>query len=108
MIDLEIFLYHAGFQAFNKMWCFTFWCSLQPPEESSFLAGIFAGTKITPDVLVQTLKLEEQPHVSASPTPGQKGKICYEIDWQTHSLCDRWELLFHDLGDITWFDYVKM
>ncbi|TWW64230.1 ribosome biogenesis protein SLX9 homolog isoform X2 [Takifugu rubripes] len=44
----------------------------KPPEESSFLAGIFAGTKITPDVLVQTLKLEEQPHVSASPTPGQK------------------------------------
>lgn len=49
--------------------------TLQPPEESTFPTGIFAGTKITPDVLVQTLKLDEQPRVSASPTPIQKGRL---------------------------------
>lgn len=46
----------------------------QPPGESAFPTGIFAGTKITPGELVQTLKLEEPPRVSASPTPVQKGK----------------------------------
>lgn len=46
----------------------------QPPGESAFPTEIFAGTKITPDALVQTLKLEEPPYVSTSPTPVQKGK----------------------------------
>ncbi|CAG06648.1 unnamed protein product [Tetraodon nigroviridis] len=44
----------------------------KPPGESVFPTGIFAGTKITPDDLVQTLKLEEPPLVSASPAPAQK------------------------------------
>lgn len=44
----------------------------KPPGESAFPTGIFAGTKITPDALVQTLKLEEPPRVSASPTPVHK------------------------------------
>ncbi|XP_028254349.1 ribosome biogenesis protein SLX9 homolog [Parambassis ranga] len=39
-------------------------------SETSFPSGIFAGTKISPEALVQTLKFEEPPHV---PTPAKKG-----------------------------------
>lgn len=42
----------------------------QAAAESSFPSGIFAGTKITPEALVQTLKFEEPPDV---PIPAQKG-----------------------------------
>ncbi|XP_035478160.1 protein FAM207A [Scophthalmus maximus] len=42
----------------------------RPLAESSFPAGIFAGTKITPEALVQTLKFEEAPD---TPTPCRKG-----------------------------------
>lgn len=38
--------------------------------QSSFPSGIFAGTKISPEALVQTLKFEEPPDV---PTPAKKG-----------------------------------
>ncbi|XP_044043992.1 protein FAM207A isoform X2 [Siniperca chuatsi] len=41
----------------------------QALAESSFPTGIFAGTKITPEALVQTLKFEEPPEV---PTPAKK------------------------------------
>lgn len=78
-------MYHVVFQVLNKMWCFTCLCFSsceQPPGESAFPTGIFAGTKITPDTLVQTLKLEEPPCVSASPTPAQKGKSPNQIDAQ--------------------------
>ncbi|XP_023282852.1 protein FAM207A [Seriola lalandi dorsalis] len=40
--------------------------------ESSFPTGIFAGTKITPEALVQTLKCEESPDVPV-PVPAKKG-----------------------------------
>lgn len=46
----------------------------QLPGEGAFPTGIFAGTEITPDALVQTLKLEEPLRVSAAPTPVHKGK----------------------------------
>lgn len=54
--------------------------TLQPPGEGAFPTGIFAGTKITPDALVQTLKLEEPPRLFTSPTPVQKGRTCSEMD----------------------------
>uniref|UniRef100_A0A4W6C7E0 Uncharacterized protein n=1 Tax=Lates calcarifer TaxID=8187 RepID=A0A4W6C7E0_LATCA len=39
----------------------------QAPTESSFPSGIFAGTKITPEALVQTLNFEETPDVPIHP-----------------------------------------
>lgn len=48
----------------------------QVAAESSFPSGIFAGTKITPEALVQTLKFEEPPDV---PIPAQKGKTCSSL-----------------------------
>lgn len=42
----------------------------QPLGEISFPSGIFAGTRITPEALVQTLKFEDPPDV---PIPAQKG-----------------------------------
>ncbi|XP_039979064.1 protein FAM207A isoform X1 [Xiphias gladius] len=42
----------------------------QALAESSFPTGIFAGTKITPEALVQTLKFEETPDVTI---PAKKG-----------------------------------
>ncbi|XP_068446453.1 ribosome biogenesis protein SLX9 homolog [Clinocottus analis] len=42
----------------------------QPVGEISFPSGIFAGTRITPEALVQTLKFEDPPDV---PIPAQKG-----------------------------------
>ncbi|XP_008288263.1 protein FAM207A-like [Stegastes partitus] len=38
--------------------------------KSSFPSGIFSGTKISPEALVQTLKFEEPPDV---PAPAKKG-----------------------------------
>lgn len=60
--------------------------SCQAAADSSFPSGIFAGTKITPEALVQTLKFEEPPDV---PIPAQKGKTC-------SSLCDNPPLPFND------------
>ncbi|XP_028996737.1 protein FAM207A [Betta splendens] len=42
----------------------------QVQKGNTFPTGIFAGTKISPDVLVQTLKIEENPQ---TPEPSSKG-----------------------------------
>lgn len=45
-----------------------------PPQvlvQSSLPSSIFAGTKISPEALVQTLKFEELPHVAL---PSKKGE----------------------------------
>ncbi|XP_034407863.1 protein FAM207A [Cyclopterus lumpus] len=42
----------------------------QPLGEICFPSGIFAGTRITPEALVQTLKFEDPPD---APLPAQKG-----------------------------------
>ncbi|XP_033955239.1 ribosome biogenesis protein SLX9 homolog [Pseudochaenichthys georgianus] len=42
--------------------------------QSSFPSGIFSGTHISPEALVQTLKLEEAPHVpEPAPAPAKTG-----------------------------------
>ncbi|XP_018535698.1 protein FAM207A [Lates calcarifer] len=46
----------------------------QAPTESSFPSGIFAGTKITPEALVQTLNFEETPDVPIHPKKGPEEK----------------------------------
>ncbi|XP_019959400.1 ribosome biogenesis protein SLX9 homolog [Paralichthys olivaceus] len=46
------------------------WTGNQPLAESHFPTGIFAGTKITPEALVQTLKCKETPD---TPKLGREG-----------------------------------
>lgn len=43
----------------------------QVPFQSSLPSSIFAGTKISPEALVQTLKFEEHPQVVL---PSKKGE----------------------------------
>uniref|UniRef100_A0A8C9XAT5 Uncharacterized protein n=1 Tax=Sander lucioperca TaxID=283035 RepID=A0A8C9XAT5_SANLU len=48
--------------------------SPNPPDSICFPSGIFAGTKITPDALRQSLQFEEKaPHV---PAAAEKGNNC--------------------------------
>uniref|UniRef100_A0A673A6Z1 Family with sequence similarity 207 member A n=1 Tax=Sphaeramia orbicularis TaxID=375764 RepID=A0A673A6Z1_9TELE len=47
-------------------------CVYRPQVHNSFPTGIFAGTKITPEALVQTLKLEQPPDV---PVPPEEKKV---------------------------------
>lgn len=49
-------------------------CSPQFQAPASFPSGIFAGTKIAPEVLVQSLKFEEPLDVSTAAKKGEKSQ----------------------------------
>uniref|UniRef100_UPI0037E87284 ribosome biogenesis protein SLX9 homolog n=1 Tax=Semicossyphus pulcher TaxID=241346 RepID=UPI0037E87284 len=69
----------------------------QAAAESSFPAGIFAGTKITPEVLVQTLTFEEPPDV---PTPAQKGPEERKLKSKKEKMKERRERWLNKISSI--------
>ncbi|XP_035533886.1 protein FAM207A [Morone saxatilis] len=64
---------------------------------SSFPSGIFAGTKITPEALVQTLKFEEPPDV---PTPAQKGTEEKKVKPKKEKMKERRERWLNKISSI--------
>ncbi|KAM9334080.1 ribosome biogenesis protein SLX9 homolog [Symphorus nematophorus] len=64
---------------------------------SSFPTGIFAGTKITPEALVQTLKFEEAPDV---PTPAQKGPEEKKVKSKKEKMKERRERWLNKISSI--------
>lgn len=75
MLKYMFWFLKSKLKALECKQCFVF-TFLQAVAASSFPAGIFAGTKISPEALKQTLKFEEPPDV---PTPAQKGNIIFVI-----------------------------
>uniref|UniRef100_A0A3Q3FVJ5 SLX9 ribosome biogenesis factor n=1 Tax=Labrus bergylta TaxID=56723 RepID=A0A3Q3FVJ5_9LABR len=76
--------------------------SIKPPllenkRKSSFPAGIFAGTKITPENLVQTLKFEDPPDV---PTPVQKGPEERKLKSKKEKMKERRDRWLHKISSI--------
>ncbi|XP_060888414.1 protein FAM207A [Labrus mixtus] len=69
----------------------------QTLAESSFPAGIFAGTKITPENLVQTLKFEDPPDV---PTPVQKGPEERKLKSKKEKMKERRDRWLHKISSI--------
>uniref|UniRef100_A0A8C9XBY0 Family with sequence similarity 207 member A n=2 Tax=Sander lucioperca TaxID=283035 RepID=A0A8C9XBY0_SANLU len=63
----------------------------QAPAESCFPSGIFAGTKITPDALRQSLQFEEKaPHVPAAAEKGPEEKKVKTKKEKMKERRDRW------------------
>ncbi|XP_044043991.1 protein FAM207A isoform X1 [Siniperca chuatsi] len=69
----------------------------QALAESSFPTGIFAGTKITPEALVQTLKFEEPPEV---PTPAKKGPEEKKVKPKKEKMKERRERWLNKISSI--------
>ncbi|XP_073351523.1 ribosome biogenesis protein SLX9 homolog [Pagrus major] len=69
----------------------------QAVAESSFPSGIFAGTKITPEALVQTLKFEEPPDV---PIPAQKGPEEKKVKSKKEKMKERRERWLNKISSI--------
>lgn len=69
----------------------------QALRESSFPAGIFAGTNITPEALVQTLKFEEPPDV---PIPVQKGPQEKKVKPKKEKMKERRERWLNKISSI--------
>ncbi|KAG7215688.1 hypothetical protein INR49_022043 [Caranx melampygus] len=65
--------------------------------ESCFPTGIFAGTKITPEALVQTLKCEESPQV---PTPVKKDPEEKRIKSKKEKMKERRERWLNKISSI--------
>lgn len=65
--------------------------------ESAFPTGIFAGTKITPEALVQTLKFEEPPDV---PEPAKKGPEEKKIKSKKEKMKERRERWLNKISSI--------
>lgn len=58
--------------------------------QSSFLSGIFSSTKITPDVLKQTLKFEQPPDLPPSPKKGAEEQKTKSKKEKMKERRDRW------------------
>ncbi|KAE8278726.1 hypothetical protein D5F01_LYC23645 [Larimichthys crocea] len=69
----------------------------QTLAQSSFPTGIFAGTKITPEALVQTLKFEEPPDV---PVPVQKGPEEKKLKSKKEKMKERRERWLNKISSI--------
>lgn len=69
----------------------------QTVAASSFPAGIFAGTKISPEALKQTLKFEEPPDV---PTPAHKGPEERKLKSKKEKMKERRERWLHKISSI--------
>ncbi|XP_034534054.1 protein FAM207A [Notolabrus celidotus] len=69
----------------------------QPVAASSFPAGIFAGTKISPEVLKQTLKFEEPPE---EPVPAPKGPEERKLKSKKEKMKERRERWLHKISSI--------
>ncbi|XP_059183594.1 protein FAM207A [Centropristis striata] len=65
--------------------------------EGLFPSGIFAGTKISPEVLVQTLKFEEPPHV---PVPAKKGPEEKNVKSKKEKMKERRERWLNKISSI--------
>ncbi|XP_076027713.1 ribosome biogenesis protein SLX9 homolog [Genypterus blacodes] len=64
--------------------------STQLKAPPSLLSGIFAGTKIAPEVLVQSLKFEEPPDVSTAAKEGTEEKKVKSKKEKMKERRDRW------------------
>ncbi|XP_056287662.1 protein FAM207A [Pseudoliparis swirei] len=69
----------------------------QPLEGPCFPSGIFAGTRITPEALVQTLKFEDPPD---APVPAQKGPEEKKIKSKKEKMKERRERWLHKISSI--------
>lgn len=62
----------------------------QVQAQSSFLSGIFSSTKITPDVLKQTLKFDQPPDLPPSPKKGAEEQKTKSKKEKMKERRDRW------------------
>ncbi|XP_045918054.1 protein FAM207A [Micropterus dolomieu] len=69
----------------------------QALADGSFPTGIFAGTKITPEALVQTLKFEEPPDV---PVPAKKGPEEKKVKPKKEKMKERRERWLNKISSI--------
>ncbi|CAJ1087175.1 protein FAM207A [Xyrichtys novacula] len=69
----------------------------QTAAASSFPSGIFAGTKISPEILKQTLKFEEPPD---PPAPVQKGPEEKKLKSKKEKMKERRERWLHKISSI--------
>ncbi|KAM7365221.1 hypothetical protein PAMP_016167 [Pampus punctatissimus] len=69
----------------------------QAKTPSSFPTGIFAGTKISPEALVQTLKFEEPPEV---PIPAKKGPEEKKVKSKKEKMKERRERWLNKISSI--------
>ncbi|XP_068165240.1 ribosome biogenesis protein SLX9 homolog [Antennarius striatus] len=65
--------------------------------QTSFPTGIFVGTRITPEALVQTLKIEEPPDV---PPPAQKGRDEQKVKSKKEKMKERRERWLNKISSI--------
>ncbi|XP_071758225.1 ribosome biogenesis protein SLX9 homolog [Centroberyx gerrardi] len=71
----------------------------QTQAASSFPTGIFAGTKITPEALVQTLKFEEPPDVVVQ-IPAKKGPEEKKVKSKKEKMKERRERWLNKISSI--------
>ncbi|KAI9525943.1 hypothetical protein NQZ68_002491 [Dissostichus eleginoides] len=69
--------------------------------QSSFPSGIFSGTHISPEALVQTLKLEEAPHVpEPAPAPAKTGQEDKKLKTKKEKMKERRDRWMNKISSI--------